>query len=88
MADCRNAVLAHQLTKYVKKGDASFDGSVELNPTLKGRGGTWKARHAATPFGAMLNYVYTVALGQCTRACVGLDLDLDLDLVLVASSAE
>jgi len=33
-----------------------------------------------------------VALGQCTRACVGLGLaldpDPDLDLVLVASSAE
>jgi CRISP-associated protein Cas1 len=43
--------------------------------TLKGRGGTSKARHAATPIGAMLNYAFTVALGQVTRACVGVGLD-------------
>lgn len=42
---------------------------------LKGRGGMSRARHAATPLNAMLNYVYTVAFGQCTRACIGLGLD-------------
>jgi CRISPR-associated protein Cas1 len=42
---------------------------------LKGRGGMSRARHAATPLNAMLNYVYIVALGQCTRACIGLGLD-------------
>jgi CRISPR-associated endonuclease Cas1 len=42
---------------------------------LKGKGGTSKARHAATPWGAMLNYAYTVALGQYTRAAIGLGLD-------------
>jgi hypothetical protein len=42
---------------------------------IKGRGGTSKARNAATPIGAMLNYVFTVALGQCTRAAIGAGLD-------------
>jgi CRISPR-associated endonuclease Cas1 len=42
---------------------------------LKGKGGTSKARHAATPFGAMLNYAYAIALGQCTRAIIGTGLD-------------
>jgi CRISPR-associated protein Cas1 len=42
---------------------------------IKGRSGTSKARHAATPWGAALNYAYTVALAQCVRACVGLGLD-------------
>jgi CRISPR/Cas system-associated endonuclease Cas1 len=34
-----------------------------------------RARHAATPLNAMLNYVYIVGLGQCVRACAGLGLD-------------
>jgi hypothetical protein len=38
---------------------------------IKGRGGTSKARHAATPMGAMLNYAYIVGLGQLTRAAIG-----------------
>jgi CRISPR/Cas system-associated endonuclease Cas1 len=42
---------------------------------LKGRGGTSKARHAATPMGAMLNYAYVVSLGQVTRATIGAGLD-------------
>jgi CRISPR-associated protein Cas1 len=42
---------------------------------IKGRGGVSRARHAATPIGAMLNYSYTVALGQCTRAVIGAGLD-------------
>jgi CRISPR/Cas system-associated endonuclease Cas1 len=42
---------------------------------LKGKGGTSRARHAATPWGAMLNYSFAVALGQCTRAIIGLWLD-------------
>jgi CRISPR/Cas system-associated endonuclease Cas1 len=42
---------------------------------LKGRGGTSKARHAATPIGAMLNYAYIVTLGQVTRAIVSMGLD-------------
>jgi CRISPR-associated endonuclease Cas1 len=42
---------------------------------LNGRRGVSKARHAATPWGAMLNYGYTVALGQCTRAIVSAGLD-------------
>ncbi|MGA9214241.1 MAG: CRISPR-associated endonuclease Cas1 [Methylocella sp.] len=42
---------------------------------IKGRGGVSKARHAATPFGAMLNYAYSVALGQCLRACAGAGFD-------------
>jgi CRISPR-associated protein Cas1 len=42
---------------------------------LKGRGGTSKARHAATPMGAMLNYAYVVGLGQVTRATIGAGLD-------------
>jgi CRISPR-associated protein Cas1 len=42
---------------------------------IKGRGGTSKARHAASPMGAMLNYAFMVALGQCTRAVIGAGLD-------------
>jgi CRISP-associated protein Cas1 len=42
---------------------------------LRGKGGTSRARHAATPFGACLNYAFTVALGQCTRAIIGAGLD-------------
>jgi CRISPR-associated endonuclease Cas1 len=42
---------------------------------LGGKGGTSRARHAATPFGACLNYAFTVALGQCTRAIIGAGLD-------------
>jgi CRISPR-associated endonuclease Cas1 len=48
---------------------------VRAAPVIKGLIGTSKARNAATPIGAMLNYAYTVALGQCTRACIGLGLD-------------
>jgi CRISPR/Cas system-associated endonuclease Cas1 len=48
---------------------------VRAAPALKGLIGTSKARNAATPIGAMLNYVYAVALGQCTRAAIGLGLD-------------
>jgi CRISPR/Cas system-associated endonuclease Cas1 len=42
---------------------------------IKGKGGTSKARHAASPMGAMLNYAFMVALGQCTRAAIGAGLD-------------
>jgi CRISP-associated protein Cas1 len=42
---------------------------------LKGRGGTSKARHAATAIGAMLNYAYIVSLGQVTRSAVGAGFD-------------
>jgi CRISPR/Cas system-associated endonuclease Cas1 len=42
---------------------------------LKGKGGTSKARHAATPMGAMLNYAFVVGLGQVTRAAIGAGLD-------------
>jgi CRISPR-associated endonuclease Cas1 len=42
---------------------------------LKGKGGTSKARHAASPMGAMLNYAYVVGLGQVTRATIGAGLD-------------
>jgi CRISPR/Cas system-associated endonuclease Cas1 len=38
----------------------------------KGKGGTSKARHAASPMGAMLNIV---GLGQATRAVIGAGLD-------------
>jgi CRISP-associated protein Cas1 len=48
---------------------------VRAAPALKGLIGTSKSRNAATSIGAMLNYCYTVALGQCTRACVGAGLD-------------
>jgi CRISPR-associated protein Cas1 len=41
----------------------------------KGKGGVSRARYAATPAGAMLNYGYGVALGQCTRAAIGAGLD-------------
>jgi CRISPR-associated endonuclease Cas1 len=43
--------------------------------TLKGRGGTSKARHAATAIGAMLNYAYIVSLGQVRRSAVGAGFD-------------
>jgi CRISPR-associated endonuclease Cas1 len=42
---------------------------------LPGKRGTSKARYASHPWGAMLNYAYTVALGQCTRAIIGAGLD-------------
>ena len=42
---------------------------------LKGRGGMSRARHSATPIGAMLNYAYIVTLGQVTRAAIGAGLD-------------
>jgi hypothetical protein len=42
---------------------------------LPGKRGTSKARYAAAPLPAMLNYAYTVALGQCTRAIIGAGLD-------------
>jgi CRISPR associated protein Cas1 len=42
---------------------------------IAGKGGTSKARHAATPIGAMLNYAYVVALGQVTRAAIGAGFD-------------
>lgn len=42
---------------------------------LRGKGGASRARHASTPAGAALNYAYTVALGQCTRAIIGQGLD-------------
>jgi CRISPR-associated protein Cas1 len=42
---------------------------------VKGASGVSRARHAATPAGAMLNYGYGVALGQCTRAAIGAGLD-------------
>jgi CRISPR-associated endonuclease Cas1 len=48
---------------------------VRAAPALKGLIGTSKARNAATPFGAMLNYVFAVALGQCTRAIIGAGMD-------------
>jgi CRISPR-associated endonuclease Cas1 len=43
--------------------------------TITGKGGTSKARHAATPIGAMLNYAYVVAVGQATRAAIGAGFD-------------
>ena len=48
---------------------------VRAAPALKGLIGTSKARNAATPIGAMPNYVYAVALGQCTRAAIGIGMD-------------
>jgi CRISPR-associated protein Cas1 len=48
---------------------------VRAAPKLQGLIGTSKARNAATPIGAMLNYSYAVGLGQCTRAVVGAGLD-------------
>jgi CRISPR-associated endonuclease Cas1 len=42
---------------------------------LRGRIGTSKARNAIMPLGECLNYAFTVALGQCTRAIVGLGID-------------
>jgi hypothetical protein len=60
------------------KGDAPPHWRVfvaRADKLLKGRGGTSKARHAATPIGAMLNYAYIVTLGQVTRAAVNMGLD-------------
>jgi CRISPR/Cas system-associated endonuclease Cas1 len=48
---------------------------VRAAPVIKGLIGTSKARNAATPIGAMLNYAFTVALGQCTRAIIGMGMD-------------
>jgi CRISPR-associated protein Cas1 len=48
---------------------------VRAAPVIKGLIGTSKARNAATPIGAMLNYAFMVALGQCTRAVIGAGLD-------------
>ncbi len=48
---------------------------VRASPPLKGSTGVSMARNAATPIGAMLNYAYAVALGQCARAIVGAGLD-------------
>lgn len=48
---------------------------VRAAPVIKGLIGTSKARNAATPIGAMLNYVFAVALGQCTRAIIGVGMD-------------
>lgn len=42
---------------------------------LRGRGGMSRARHSATPIGAILNYAYIVTLGQVTRAAIGMGLD-------------
>lgn len=42
---------------------------------LSGRGGMSRARYAATPMGAMLNYAYIVTLGQVTRAAISMGLD-------------
>jgi CRISP-associated protein Cas1 len=44
-------------------------------PPLKGLIGTSLARNAATPIGAALNYCFSVALGQCTRAVIGTGMD-------------
>jgi CRISPR/Cas system-associated endonuclease Cas1 len=57
------------------KDDKSLVFAARAASFLKGKGGTSKARHAATPWGALLNYAYTAALGQCTRAIVGARLD-------------
>lgn len=48
---------------------------VRAAPVLKGLIGTSKSRNAATPIGAMLNYTYAVALGQCMRAVIGVGMD-------------
>jgi CRISPR-associated protein Cas1 len=48
---------------------------VRAAPVIKGLIGTSKARSAATPIGAILNYAFAVALGQCTRAVIGAGLD-------------
>jgi CRISPR/Cas system-associated endonuclease Cas1 len=56
---------------------------VRAAPKLQGSIGTSKARNAATPIGAMLNYVYAVALGQCTRAIIGAGMDPSVGLLHV-----
>jgi CRISPR-associated endonuclease Cas1 len=48
---------------------------IRAAPKLQGLIGTSKARNAATPIGAMLNYGFAVVLSQCTRAVVGAGLD-------------
>jgi CRISP-associated protein Cas1 len=48
---------------------------VRASAPLKGSTGVSMASNAATPIGAMLNYSYAVALGQCARAIVGAGLD-------------
>ena len=42
---------------------------------LRGKSGMSPARHSATPVGACLNYAFAIALGQCTRAIIGMGLD-------------
>jgi CRISP-associated protein Cas1 len=44
-------------------------------PSVIKRGGSSKARNAATPIGALHNYALAVALGQVTRAAIGAGLD-------------
>jgi CRISPR/Cas system-associated endonuclease Cas1 len=48
---------------------------VRAAPVIKGLIGTSKARNAATPIGAMRNYAFAVALGQRTRAIIGIGMD-------------
>jgi CRISPR-associated endonuclease Cas1 len=48
---------------------------VRAAPKLQGLIGTSKARNAAAPIGAMLNYGFAMVLGQCTRAVVGAGMD-------------
>jgi CRISPR/Cas system-associated endonuclease Cas1 len=43
--------------------------------SIKGRGGVSRARHAATPWGAALNYSLAIGLGQCSHAMIGLGMD-------------
>jgi CRISPR-associated protein Cas1 len=52
-------------------------------PPLKGLIGTSLARNAATPIGALLNYAFAVALGQCTRAIIGAGMDPSIGLLHV-----
>jgi CRISPR-associated endonuclease Cas1 len=42
---------------------------------IKGKGGVSKARHASQPWGAALNYSYTIACGNCARALIGIGAD-------------
>jgi CRISP-associated protein Cas1 len=50
---------------------------------LIGRIGTSQARNAMSPIGAMLNYSFAVALGQCVRACTGIGLDVHIGFLHV-----
>lgn len=43
---------------------------------LSGKGGVSRARHVSHPAGAMLNYAFAVALGNCVRACTALGADV------------